>query len=138
MSIHAHYTALAAVLRAGLPPGCKLYEWDVPEEPAYPYVVLWGDIGQMTGESLCGTPDLLNLRARLTYAGLTGSQLLIVVDAVRPLLNDRVIPVDGWAPTRIRQTSLQDAQADYSVSIPSTRNHPVFCVDEFPFTSQRK
>lgn len=137
MSLRAHYDALAAVLTASLPTTYKVYQWDVPELPTYPYVLLWGGIGQETGESLAGTPDLLNLRPKITYAGQTGASLLVAVDKVRDALRDHALTVPGWSPTRLRQTSLIDAQPDFQVTIPNTKTHPVFCVDEFPFTSQR-
>ncbi len=137
MSIRAHYEALSALLKVGLPVTYKVYEWDVPEVPTYPYVLLWGGIGTEDTEALCGTPDTLNLRPKITYAGQTGAQLLVAVDVVRALLSDKVIPVAGWSPSRIKQTSLIDAQADHTVTIPNTKTHPVFCVDEFPFTTQR-
>jgi hypothetical protein len=137
MSLRAHYDAIAAKLKASLPANYKVYEWDVPEIPTYPYVLLWGGIGTEDTEALCGTPDTLNLRPKVTYAGQTGAQLLVAVDVVRVLLSNKVIPVAGWSPSRFKQESLIDAQADPLVTIPATKTHPVFCVDEFPFTSQR-
>lgn len=137
MSLRAHYDAIAAVLRASLPVNYKVYEWDVPEIPSYPYVLLWGGIGTEDTEALCGTPDTLNLLPKITYAGQTGAQLLVAVDAARKVLSHKVIPVAGWVPSRLGQTSLIDAQADRAVTIPNTKTHPVFCVDEFPLTSQR-
>lgn len=133
LALRAHYDAVAAMI----PSKYKLYQWDVPEIPTYPYVLLWGNIGNEYTEALSGSPDSGSYRPKLTYAGQTGAQLLTVVDAVRSALNNRAPVVAGWSPSRLRQTSLIDAQADRSVTIPGTSSHPVFCVDEFPFTSQR-
>lgn len=137
MSLRAHYDALEAVLVAALPATCKVYPLVVPEVPTYPYVVVGGGIGQETGESLAGTPDLLTLRPKITYAGQSIASLHGVVDKVRDALRDRALTVPGWSTTRLRQSSLIDAAADFAVTIPGTKAHPVFCVDEFPFTSQR-
>ncbi|ALE91821.1 hypothetical protein AOC05_04950 [Arthrobacter alpinus] len=137
MSVRAHYESLYALLKAELPITYTVYAFDVPAKPTYPYVLVWGDLGQETGESLCGTPDLLNLRPRVTYAGVTGYSILSVADKVRAVLFDRALSVAGWSPTRLRQASLAPIQSDFDVTIPNTSSHPSFCVDEFPFTSQR-
>ena len=137
MSVRAHYEALSALLKASLPTTYKVYEWDVPAKPTYPYILLWGNLGQETGEAMCGTPDLLNLRPKITYGGATGVAVLSVADKVRDVLRDRALTVPGWSPTRMRQASLIDAQSDLQVTIEGTSSHPSFGVDEFPFTSQR-
>ena len=137
MSVRAHYDSLYSLLKAQLPTSYQVYKWDVPAKPAYPYVLLWGGLGRETGEALCDTPDLLNLRPKITYAGATGDSVLAVVDRVRDVLRDRVLTVPGWSPTRLKQTSLIDAQPDHQVTLEGTALHPVFGVDEFPFTSQR-
>lgn len=137
MSVRAHYAALEAVLRAELPATYTVYAFDIPASPKFPYVLLWGDLGQETGEAMCGTPDLLSLRPRLTYAGTTGYSVVSVADKVRAVLFDRSLTVSDWSPTRMRQGSLEAVQPDFSVTLPGTAQHPSFCVDEFPFTSQR-
>lgn len=137
MSVRAHYEALESVLRAELPASYTVYAFDVPASPSFPYVLVWGDLGSESTEALCGTPDLLNLRPRLTYAGVTGYSVVAVADKVRAVLFDRALTVPLWSPTRLRQTSLAAVQPDFQVTIPNTTQHPSFCVDEFPFTSQR-
>lgn len=137
MSVRAHYAALESVLRAELPTTYTVYAFDVPASPKFPYVLLWGDLGRETGEAMCGTPDLLNLRPRITYAGTTGYSILSVADKVRAVLFDRALSVTDWSSTRMQQTSLAPVQPDFQVTIPNTTQHPSFCVDEFPFTSQR-
>jgi hypothetical protein len=133
MSLRAHYDALAAMV----PAKYTVHQWVVPDLPTYPYVVLWGGIGSEDTEALSGDPDTLTLRPKITYAAQTGAQLLMMVDAVRAALNNRTPVVAGWSPSRLKQSSLIDAAPDYAVTIPNTKTHPVFCVDEFPFTSQR-
>ena len=133
MSLRAHYDAIQAMI----PVKYAVYQWDVPALPIDPYVLLWGGIGSEDTEALCGDPDTLTLRPKITYAGATGAQLLVMVDTVRAALNARTPVVPGWSPSRLRQSSLIDAQPDYDVTVPNTTAHPVFCVDEFAFTSQR-
>ena len=137
MSVRAHYEAFAAALRAGLPEACTVYEWDVPASPSFPYVLVWGDLGRESGESLAGTIDLLSLRPRCTYVGVTGAAVLAAADLVRDVLRHRVLIVHGWAPSRLEQAALATAQPDHQVTIPGTSSHPAYAVDEFPFTSQR-
>lgn len=137
MSVRAHYAALESVLRAELPATYTVYAFDVPASPKFPYVLLWGNLGRETGEALCGTPDLLNLRPRITYAGTTGLAVVSVADKVRAVLFDRALIVAGWSTTRMQQGDLDAVQPDFKVTIPNTTQHPSYCVDEFPFTSQR-
>lgn len=104
----------------------------------FPYVVLWGDIGTETTEALSGTPDTLELRPRLTYVASGFEQLMWVIDQVRPALSQAVPTVSGWAPSRLTQFSLTDAQTDFDVTIPNTNRNPMFAVDEFVLSSQRQ
>lgn len=102
----------------------------------YPYVVLWGDPGNETGEDLAATLDTLELRIRVTYAARGFEQLLDVVDLVRDALTGRRPPIEGYTTSRLEQRSLQAAQADKDVTL-SDRSHPMFATDEFVLTSQR-
>lgn len=131
--LRAHYDAVQALI----PVGVTVYPGEVEEMPSYPYVLLWGGIGQESGESLSGKPDHLELRPKVTYAAATFAALLVLVSEVRPALLNAQPLVPGWVPSRLRQESLIDAQADLTVLLPGSKAHPQFCVDEFPFTSQR-
>lgn len=135
--IREHYDAV----RALIPGTVNVYAWSVPDTPVYPYVVVWGDIGTDSsggpdGDSLDDTPDVLTLNIRATYAGLTGDSMLVVARNVRAALNRKTPVVAGWAPSKLRQFSLADAQTDTSVTIPGAGN-PVFAVDEFTLISSR-
>ena len=135
--IREHYDAVSALLPAGL----TVYRGNVPKEPAYPYVVLWGDLGEESsggpdGDSLQDVPDVLSLRPRVTYAGLTFDSVLIVARNVRAALNRRTPVVVGWSPGRLRQAPLMDVQADTSVTL-TNGLHPVFAVDEFALVSTK-
>lgn len=135
--IKEHYDAVKALI----PSTVKVYGWSVPESPQYPYVVLWGGIGDESsggpdGDSLQDVPDVLTLSIRATYAGLNGDSMLIVCRNVRAALNRKTPIVAGWKPSKIRQASLMDGQADLSVTL-TNGTHPVYAVDEFSFVSHR-
>ena len=135
--IREHYAAV----RALVPSGTQVYMWSVPSSPVYPYVCFWGDLGEESsggpdGDSLCDVPDVLTLRVRATYAGLTGDSASVVAAKVRAALNRKTPVVAGWSPSKLRQSVLNDAQTDFSVTIPNVGN-PVFAVDEFALVSNK-
>ena len=132
-----HYDAVNALMPAGL----TVYRSSVPSTPTYPYVVLWGDLGEESsggpdGDSLQDVPDVLSLRPRVTYAGLTFDSVLIVARNVRAALNRKTPVVAGWRPGKLRQTPLMDVQTDTSVTLTGGAN-PVFAVDEFALVSTK-
>ena len=131
--IREHYEAV----RALLPSTVRVYMWSVPDVPAYPYVVLWGDLGSESsggpdGDSLEDVPDVLSLNIRATYVGTTWESALIVARNVRAALNRKTPTVAGWMPSKLRQSSLMDAQTDTDVT-----PHPVYAVDEFALVSHK-
>lgn len=135
--IKEHYDAV----RALIPSTVRVYAWSVPDAPAYPYVCIWGDPGNESsggpdGDSLEDVPDVLEMRIRATYAGLTGDSALIVCRNVRAALSRKIPTVSGWRPGKLRQSSLQDVQTDTSVTLTGGAN-PVFAVDEFALVSSK-
>lgn len=135
--IKEHYDAVKALLPAGL----TVYPGSVPDTPSYPYAVLWGDLGEESsggpdGDSLRDVPDVLSLRPRVTYVGLTFDSVLIICRNVRAALNRKTPAVAGWAPSKLRQSSLMDIQTDTSVPLVGG-GHPVFAVDEFALVSTK-
>lgn len=135
--IKEHYDAVKALL----PSTVRVYMWSVPSTPSYPYVCLWGDLGEESsggpdGDSLCDVPDVLTLRVRATYAAVNGDSLGIVARNVRVALNRKTPSVAGWAPSKLRQSVLMDAQTDFDVDIPNQGN-PIFAVDEFALVSHK-
>ena len=135
--IKEHYDAVKALLPASV----RVYMWNVPDTPTYPYVVLWGDLGNESsggpdGESLEDVPDVLSLNVRATYAGLTGDSVLVYARNVRAALNRKTPVVAGWRPGKLRQASLMDAQTDTSVTLTGGA-HPIFAVDEFALVSSK-
>jgi len=135
--IKEHYDAVKALL----PSTVRVYMWNVPDAPAYPYVVLWGDLGDESsggpdGDSLRDRQDVLSLRVRATYVGLTGDSMLITCRNARAALNRKIPVVSGWRPGPLRQASLMDGQTDTDVTL-TGGGHPVFAVDEFALVSHK-
>jgi len=135
--IKEHYDAVKALL----PGTVRVYMWNVPATPTYPYVVLWGDLGEESsggpdGDSLEDVPDVLSLRMRATYVGLTGDSMLIIARNVRAALNRATPTAAGWHPGKLRQEVLMDAQTDTDVTL-TGGGHPTYAVDEFALVSHK-
>lgn len=135
--IKEHYDAVKALL----PSTVRVYMWNVPTAPTYPYVVLWGDLGEESsggpdGDTLGDVPDVLSLRIRATYVGLNGDSLLITARNARAALSRRIPTVPGWRTNPLRQAVLMDAQTDTDVTLTGGGN-PVFAVDEFALVSHK-
>ncbi len=135
--IKEHYDAVKALL----PSTVRVHMWSVPADPVYPYVVLWGDLGEESsggpdGDSLRDVPDILSLRIRATYVGLTGDSLLIVARNARAALSRKTPTVAGWHPNPLRQAVLMDAQTDTDVTL-TGGGHPIYAVDEFALVSHK-
>ena len=135
--IREHYNAVKAMI----PSTVNVYMWSVPDQPVYPYVVLWGSVGDESsggadGESLLDRQDVLTLNLRATYAGVNGDSMLIVCRNVRAALNRKTPTVAGWKPGKLKQSSLMDGQADLSITLTGGA-HPVYAVDEFSLVSHK-
>lgn len=133
-----HYAAVGALVPAGL----TVYYGGVPTIPAYPYVVLWGDLGNevsgdAAGEALDDVVRGLSLRVRVTCVAQSWDSLMITVNRVRAALNRKVPAVYGWAPSKLKQSSLLDAQVDRDVVIPGTKSNPFYAVDEYALVSEK-
>lgn len=132
-----HYNAV----RALLPSTVRVHMWSVPDGAAYPYVVLWGDLGQESsggpdGDTLTDTPNTLSLRIRATYVGLTGDSLLIMARNARAALSRKTPNVAGWRTNPLRQAVLMDAQVDRDVTL-TGGGHPIYAVDEYALVSHK-
>lgn len=143
--IKEHYDAVKALL----PGTVRVHMWKAEERDAqgnivplkYPYVVLWGDLGEESsggpdGDSLRDIPDVLSLRIRATYVGVNGDSMLIVCGNTRASLNRKTPVVAGWRPNPLRQAVLMDGQTDTDVTL-TGGGHPTFAVDEFTLVSHK-
>lgn len=141
-----HYNAVKALLR----PTTRVHLFTVTQEKnpdgslkplAYPYVVLWGDLGEESsggpdGDSLRDDPDVLSLRVRATYVGLTFDSMAVVAKNVRADLNRKTPIVTGWHPNPLRQSVLMDGQVDTDVTLTGGGN-PTYALDEFALVSHK-
>lgn len=140
-----HYNAVKALLPATV----RVYMWKAEERdatgkvgpPLYPYVVLWGDLGEESsggpdGDSLQDVPDVLSIRIRATYVGVNGDSMLIVCRNTRAALNRKTPVVTGWHPSKLRQAVLMDGQVDTDVNLTGGGN-PTYAVDEFALVSHK-
>lgn len=131
-----HYDAFEQLL----PSGVTVLRGSAPAKlvPAdYPYVVLGGDPGLEGTEAACGEPDSLDLRFKLTYAGLSFDQVLILIREVRAAIRGRRLVVPGWSCNLFRHEPLVDIRTDFDVTVPELAIHPVYAVDEFSVLSTR-
>lgn len=136
--VGSHYAGVGDLVPAGL----TVYYGGVPAIPTYPYVVLWGDLGNevsgdTAGDALDDVVRGLSLRVRVTYVAANWDSLMVTVNRVRPALNRKVPQVWGWAPSMLKQSSLMDAQPDRDFTIPGTKNHPFYAVDEYALVSEK-
>ena len=133
-----HYRGVGALFPAGM----TVYYGGVPDKPTYPYVVLWGDLGNevsgdLAGDSLGDVVKGLSLRIRATYVAANWDSLAITATRVRGALNRSVPYVPSWSTSKLKQSVLMDAQADNDVTVPGTKNHPYFAVDEFALVCEK-
>lgn len=132
----AHYDAFRDLLPAGM----KVFRGSAPAKPLpadYPYVVIGGDPGQEGTEAATGEPDSLEIRFRLTYAGLTFDQVLTVIGKVRDGLRGKRLVVDGWSCGLFRHEPLVPIRTDFDVTVPDLGINPVYAVDEYALFSTR-
>jgi hypothetical protein len=128
--IAAHYAAVMALLPSGL----KAYKGVVPDNPTYPYVVIWGDTGREDSEALSDDPSTLTLKVYATCAGLSFDAVAISLKLVRAALNRARPVVAGRVTYRMVQAPQQPIQADLGISIAGI-GHPFYAVDQYDLTS---
>ena len=128
--IAAHYAAIVALLPAGL----RSYKGVVPDDPIYPYVVIWGSPGTEDTEALSDIATTLTLPVYATYAGLSFDSVAVTIGRVRAVLNRARPVVSGRVTSRLVQSSQQPIQADLGVSITGI-GHPFYAVDQYDLIS---
>ena len=130
--IREHYEAVKALI----PSKFRVYLFDTPDRPQYPYVVLWGDAGLEHSESLDPTPSDLTLNIRATCAGANYESCLVVLAGVRKALNRAVPTVAGRRVHELVQEPLLEVGPDRDVTLTATGTHPVFAVDGYTLLSE--
>ena len=130
--IKEHFAAVKAMIR----PTIDVHLWEVPASPSFPYVLLWGSLGDEVAESLNDQPRSFQARIRATYVGVNGDSVAGIAAKVRQDLNRKRPDVNGWSAQPLQQQSLTDIQKDESMTINGS-GHPLRAVDEFFLQSDR-
>lgn len=138
--------AVAKAMQALAPPGlkCYLFEPKMSKPPAlsdYPYVFLWGrPSDRLSGEELDDSlsdeyrGELVEVKA--TYVGLNDESLSIVMNRFRAAWDRINLEVPGFAPSRLKQSGLLDAQADETAVLVGNYR-PRYAVDQYRFLADR-
>jgi hypothetical protein len=131
----AHYDAFEALM----PEGLERHRGSAPKVIAdgYPYVVIGGNAGDESTEAYAGDPDSLDLRFKVTYAGLSFDSVLMTIQSVRLSVLGARLVVPGWTTTGFRHQALLAIRTDFDVTVPDITVHPVYAVDEFSVFSGR-
>lgn len=128
--IAAHYAAV----RGMIPSSAAVYPGVVPDNPTYPYVVIWGDPGKEDSEALSDDPSTLTLKIYATVAGLTFDSAATMLKIVRGALNRKRPSVSGRSVGPLTQSPQQPIQADTNVAI-AGYGHPFYAVDQYTLIS---
>lgn len=128
----AHYDAVKALL-ADLP--VVLYDGQVPNEPEFPYAVLYMDTGRGTSSRLCGTTSRDTYDFQITSVGLTDKAVRVVVDEVMSRVKDVRPEVAGFRSGQVDSLASIPVRPDKDVTDPETNLHPMFAVNTFSFVS---
>lgn len=138
--------AVAKAMQLLAPPGfkCYLFEPKLSKPPVladYPYVFLWGNPGdRLSGEgftdSLCDSYAAERVEVKATYVGLTDESLNALMNRFRDAWDRVNLEVPGFAPSRLKQSGLLDAQADDTAVLVSNVR-PRYAVDQYTFLGSR-
>lgn len=111
------------------PLGYQVYDSDVPEQPEFPYIVVWGGDARPHVESplsdrILGVQD----RVGVTCAAGTPEGARIVHRLVRGILQPNGFPmlVGGFT---LKLTDHQPVEIDRQETITGTNRHPAYTVD---------
>ena len=114
--------------------GWQVYDTDVPEQPKYPYMVVWGDdsrphVETPLSDRMLGVQD----RVGVTYAAGTPEGVRLLVSAGREVLQPGGYPL-SLAGFTLKLTDHQQVDVDRDVVIAGSNRHPAFSVDIFALT----
>lgn len=127
-----HYRAVRALLD---PLPITLYDGQVPDRPAFPYVVFYMDTSNGRVTRLCSRTNRADFRFMLTSVGLSAESAMIAADSARHLVLDIRPDVAGRRCTQIRHETSIPVRADTDVTLPDSHRHPMFAVDTYHFVS---
>jgi len=131
--IREHANAVLTLLQAV--PNLTVYDGHVPDEPAFPYAVLYADDGLRGPLALTLTSDQVTMTLQVTSVGATADAARIIADKVSGALLDIRPTVASRACWPIRHESTRPAIEDRDVVIPGTSLHPIYAVDVYRLAS---
>lgn len=124
--VKAHADALKALLAAV--PHITVYDGQVPDNPALPYVVLWTQAPRRFSSSLKGDQSNGLAYFTTTTVALDTDGVRIVQQRVQDALTDARLIVTGYKPQRIQHTHSQPITLDRDVT-----PRRLFAVDQWQF-----
>ena len=130
MSLNDH-SAFKALLDM-IPSGATVHDGTVPNDPAYPYVLVRGGAGRPAVRSLNRTVHVSARRWRVTVAGLTPASVLIVGQQVQDVLEGARI--NGQRIEQLPTYEGTDPLMDEDVKLTNGR-HPFYAVYEWQVMS---
>lgn len=133
--ITEHLAAVKALLGSVTP--TTVYFGQVPNEPSFPYLVLYMDTGIDDETKLCATPDAATFRFQITSVGMSDTAVGIVADKGRTAVLGVRPVVAGWKTNPIRRETSIPVRADKDVTVPPLNLHPMFGVDTYVFESRK-
>lgn len=101
---------------------------NVPEEPTYPYVLVWSSPGAIATEALSDDDDHISDVIGLTYVAEIPESVLDLAGVVRPLVRRTRMSLGGGVIAWLRPHDSQTVQVDRSVNLPGI-GHPAYAVD---------
>lgn len=113
--IKAHADAILTRLTST--PHITVYDGEVPNNPALPYVVAWVRV-QRTSDSLRGRQTDADVPFQTTTVGLTPESVRIVQDHVHAALADYRLTIPGRSTTRIKHINARPLFTDHDVDPP--------------------
>jgi hypothetical protein len=113
------------------------YDGQVPNQPTFPYRVLYMDTGNERAERLCATSQRVDFRFQITSVALSAVGVGAVADASRAVLLDVRPVVAGWSPGLIRKEQTLLVREDRDVTDTATGLHPMYSADTYVFTSRK-
>lgn len=125
-STKAHWDAVIGLI----PEGITVYRGNVPQQPKFPYVLVWAGLSSRDAWGICDEPTDRTNRWRTTVSGLNEDSVMIVQDRVRDALDRARVTVPGWSPGRLRLNPLTPILEDLTVTLTEGR-HPFYAVDEY-------
>jgi len=130
--VRAHIDAIVTVLA---PLGHEVHFVDVPDVPAYPYILLWSSAGVPGREvPLCDQHTDLDTQLGVTMVAATPLGVLRLAGLVRPILDGAPLTVPDRS-ARLDLVDSRDVQVDRDVTLPQPDRHPAYGVDLYRLRS---